>query len=410
MQLIDVGGGSPVGGQKHLGITVIVAMRLGGYDTVAAVQSRRADLESVRQSGLARLSILVALMAVVVGLVAWRWPRNPSSAPAFTATYACCDASFVAPLAPAAMPQPPLPARGTSVGCTEWASWLEDAEAQLSGDWHAIQLRAAAKAAAAVTVTQIRPVVQSVRAVEHSTQFFCVLGGGGNPAFTAEIDLDSPDSPVPISEFEDSGPPLLIPPGSLEVGPGLIEQVDVRPTGTANMIYQFRLEIEYVVDGAPKKATLDNGGEPFVFAFAESNMCWPDPLRAAWTDCAHDAAVEEPTAISESVPARPVDAAAICREGSLDYEVSGEIADLVASPVPPAIVNWTYCDGQFLLLDYNPSGAEASLLGFINVTTGDRFPFAMGYGDPARPCVSSVIDDERSLAYFVELFGEDCPT
>ena len=170
------------------------------------------------------------------------------------------------------------------MGCPEWAAWRTKNDAVRSGDWHSIELRAAARTGAAFTLTGVKPIVERVTTLEQSSEFACLVAGGGNPAFTATLNLDDADSPLSVGE-NDGAVTFEIPPDSFEVGEGLIEKVNLFPSGGDGRVYEFRLEVEYVVDGETQTVLLDDGGAPFVFGFAEAAVCWQAPTEAAWTQC-----------------------------------------------------------------------------------------------------------------------------
>ena len=196
-------------------------------------------------------------------------PGAPS--PVFEATYSPSQMFWVLPGAESAS----RPDDHGSVGdnmCDSWQPWLDAAGAmRQAGNPHGIDLLVAARLEVPATILAIEPVVVEAVADEEAALISCVVGGGSNAAFESELGLAEPGGGLSITQFDSTEPPVLVPPGSFEIGAGLVESLRLYPTGTPGTMYRFRLKITHMVDGNRRDEVVDDHGKPFAFGIPSSS-------------------------------------------------------------------------------------------------------------------------------------------
>ena len=196
--------------------------------------ARRAETDAVRQSGLARTAIIVAvvlgLIGVSVAILAWQRPKKAPSTPVIAASYRRLATSGTSchrrhPKFPRHLLLKPMAQSGVRSGS------LGFKQTTLTSVARGTRSSFVRRAAAAVTLTRIQPVVENVTSLEHSTEFACLVAGGSNPALAAGLNLDDANAPLAVGANDGADVPIEIPPDSLEVGEGLIGKNTNSPIG-----------------------------------------------------------------------------------------------------------------------------------------------------------------------------------
>jgi hypothetical protein len=184
------------------------------------------------------------------------------------AGYGASEIVWVIP-ADADPPEPPqYAADDFTPMCEQWGSWMDAVGAVRLGNLlNIIDIELAARLDTPATILAIAPVQVERTPLGDATRMTCTLGGGSNAAYRSQFDLDDEAPVLEIEEFDTDAPPVKVPPGSFEIGPGLFESMYLYPEGTDGYLYQFTLQFELVIDGQRYVEIVDNDGEPFEFAF-----------------------------------------------------------------------------------------------------------------------------------------------
>lgn len=170
----------------------------------------------------------------------------------------------VFPVAPERLPTPPRyvpdPEPQQESHCVDWAKWLRSQRAAMLSN-PGVAVDAPAQTAASVRDVRVR--VHHVERPTTATVVQCHEGAGGEEATYLDLQLDRPDKPPVLVDYQKGGEIGSMPDAVFTVPAGRTETLSLRALGRPGTFYEWSVEVDVVVDKVTRTEKLGSADLPF---------------------------------------------------------------------------------------------------------------------------------------------------